>query len=525
MLTPLTKDDPARIGPYRLANRIGAGGMGVVYLGFAHDGRPAAVKVPSAALVDDPEFRTRFRQEVAAASRVRGNAVAAVLDADPTGPTPWLATEYVEGRSLAEAVRDRGPLAEHLVVAAAVGLADALVAIHAAGVVHRDLKPANILLAWDGPRVIDFGIARDAATTSLTQTGSLVGTLAWMAPEQLRGERAGPAADIFAWGSCVAFAAAGRSAFRGDQAQAVALQILSGEPVIERLPPTVERQVRAALRKDPAARPSAAQILANLLDRTPGTPTEHVEPGQLVRQWWHEAPAPGGPGAAPLARTAVAGAGYGSGPTPQPGPRPPDRRRTVPVTLLVVLALVLTAGGATAGALLTARNRGEVPGTDYIAASGTGSPATRTSPAPTAPRTSAPRTSAAPSDGSPTRVLSAAEAGRIVRNLGYTPDLSTYDRARPLNLVRGTRESGGRHQETAFVFAGGEYRGTDTRDPSTRITTTQTSDVDVTINYQTYAAGGTTPTGATAVRFHWDGRSFTPLDEIPSADPAVSNHR
>ncbi|OHV46670.1 serine/threonine protein kinase [Parafrankia colletiae] len=322
MLTPLTRDDPQRIGPYQLTNRIGAGGMGVVYLGFTDDGQAAAVKVPSATLVDAPEFRARFRQEVTAAGRVRSASVAAVLDADPTGSQPWMATEYVEGRSLSEAVQTRGPFDEHLVTAVAVGLADALVAIHAAGVVHRDLKPANVLLAFDGPRVIDFGVARDDHNPTQTQAGSLIGTLAWMAPEQLRGERAGPAADIFAWGACVAFAAAGRPAFRGDTAQVVALQILTGEPDLERLPPSLTSQVRAALRKEPAERPTATEILAHLLGRPPGAPADPAATGQVMREWWNlpGTPPGGGPARRPGTPTARPGQVPASSWPPQPPP-------------------------------------------------------------------------------------------------------------------------------------------------------------------------------------------------------------
>ncbi|WP_261560791.1 serine/threonine-protein kinase, partial [Frankia tisae] len=287
MLTPLTSDDPGRIGPFRLANRIGAGGMGVVYLGFGDDGKPVAVKVPSLGLADNPEFRSRFRHEVAAARRVRGNSVAAVLDADLTSERPWMATEYVEGRSLADAVATRGELDDRLVHGLAIGLADALVAIHAAGVVHRDLKPANILLAWDGPKVIDFGIAHAGDNTSHTRTGMLIGTLVWMAPEQLRGERAGPPADIFAWGACVAFAAAGRPPFRGERAEAVGMQILTAEPDLDDLPADLLGVVRAALDKEPARRPTATELLARLLGRAVRSPTDSDEASEtaLAQVW------------------------------------------------------------------------------------------------------------------------------------------------------------------------------------------------------------------------------------------------
>ncbi|MCL9797263.1 serine/threonine-protein kinase, partial [Frankia sp. AgKG'84/4] len=296
MLTPLTSDDPRRIGPFRLANRIGAGGMGVVYLGFGEDGKPAAVKVPSVGLSDNPEFRSRFQQEVAAARRVRGTSVAAVLDADLTGERQWMATEFVEGRSLGDAVATRGALDDRLVHGLAIGLADALVDIHAAGVVHRDLKPANILLAWDGPKVIDFGIARAADSTSHTRTGMLIGTLVWMAPEQLRGDRAGPPADIFAWGACVAFGATGHPPFRGERAEAIGMQILTAEPDLDGVPADLAGLVHAALDKEPARRPTAHDLLTHLVDRDTGGAggADQASETALARVWSLPPTPPGG---------------------------------------------------------------------------------------------------------------------------------------------------------------------------------------------------------------------------------------
>ncbi|MBL7522121.1 serine/threonine protein kinase, partial [Frankia sp. CNm7] len=265
MLTPLGDADPRQIGPYRIQGLLGRGGMGAVYLGFSPADKAVAVKVPTPALARDEEFRGRFRREVEAAQRVRGRAVAAVLDADVDGERPWMATEYVEGASLAEAVADRGRLDDRLLTGLAVGLAEALVEIHAVGVVHRDLKPANIVLAWDGPRVIDFGVASATGATRHTSTGMLVGTIVWMAPEQLRGERAGPAADIFAWGACVAFAATGRPPFHAGSPQAVGVKIVSEPPDLAGVPTTLLPTMRAALDKDPARRPSAVELRERLL--------------------------------------------------------------------------------------------------------------------------------------------------------------------------------------------------------------------------------------------------------------------
>lgn len=276
MLRPLTDEDPRIIGPYRLHNRIGAGGMGVVYLGFGPDERPVAVKVPGTAHVVDPEFRHRFRAEVSAARGVDGPSVARVIDAEVDGPQPWLATEYVQGPTLRSAVGDNGPLPARQIEALAADLARALVAIHSAGVIHRDLKPANIVMSWSGPKVIDFGVARVADHIGLTTTGKVVGTVAWMAPEQISGHQVGPPADIFAWGSCIVFAATGRRPFRGDAQEVVALQIVTAGPDLDGVPERLLHPVRAALVKSPEDRPCAAALLAMLQEDHP--PTLHDQP-------------------------------------------------------------------------------------------------------------------------------------------------------------------------------------------------------------------------------------------------------
>jgi predicted Ser/Thr protein kinase len=368
VLTPLTDDDPRTIGSYRITNRIGKGGMGTVYLGYGADGKAAAVKVPSVGLAHDSEFRARFRQEVESARMVRGRRVAAVLDADADAERPWMATEYVEGSSLSDAVHAQGRLEGPLLVGLAAGLAEALVAIHSAGVVHRDLKPSNILLSWDGPKVIDFGIARAMDATRHTRTGMIVGTMVWMAPEQLRGERAGTPADVFAWGACVAFAGTGRPPFRADRAEAIALKIVQEEPDLDGLPPEVAALVRDALAKNPAARPTAADLVAGLGSAT-GTAT-----------------APGGTTAA---TTRLAGAGaraattgleqlgpgaYGtrSGRPAPPPPYAPGRERDGgdrpgrrnPLPLLVAAAAVLLVVTAVIVAALVADRDGGSPPAD-----------------------------------------------------------------------------------------------------------------------------------------------------------------
>ncbi|WP_239372712.1 serine/threonine-protein kinase [Frankia sp. Cj5] len=267
MLAPLAADDPRSVGPYRLHGRLGEGGMGVVYQGFAPDDTPVAIKFPHRNVAADPEFRARFRQEVTAARRVRGTFVAEVLDADVDAPRPWMATAYVDGVSLADAVRRRGRLDGTALMSLAVGLAEALVVIHGAGVVHRDLKPGNIIMAWDGPKVIDFGIARLSDATVNTKTGFSIGTVAWMSPEQLSGERAGPAADIFAWGTCVAFAATGRHPFAAETPTASMARVLGGPPDLDGIPDPFASVIARALAKVPAERLTAAAVVAGLTGR------------------------------------------------------------------------------------------------------------------------------------------------------------------------------------------------------------------------------------------------------------------
>ena len=214
------------IGPYRLLGRLGGGGMGQVFLGLSAGGRLVAVKVIRPELAADPEFRARFRREVAAARKVSGLFTAAVVDADVDGPVPWLATAYVAGPSLAEAVTDHGPLPAASVLALAAGLAESLTAIHAAGVVHRDLKPSNVLLAEDGPRVIDFGIFHAAEATSLTRAGLVMGSAGFMSPEQAEGGDVGPPSDVFSLGAVLAFAAAGEGPFGTGSTAALVYRVV-----------------------------------------------------------------------------------------------------------------------------------------------------------------------------------------------------------------------------------------------------------------------------------------------------------
>ncbi|MFY9930889.1 MAG: serine/threonine-protein kinase, partial [Streptosporangiaceae bacterium] len=268
----LLPEDPRQIGPYRLRARLGAGGMGRVYLGLSAGGRAVAVKVVRSELGSDPEFRARFRQEVAVAQRVSGLFTAPVIDADVDGPQPWLATAFVRGPSLAEAVAEHGPLPAESVVGLAAGLAEGLCAIHAAGVVHRDLKPANVLLAEDGPRVIDFGISRAVeAAAGLTRTGLVVGSPGFMSPEQAEGAEIGPASDIFSLGAVLAFAATGQGPFGVGSTPALVYRVVHGQANLEALPPAVRALVGRCLVKDPYLRPSAAELLAEAEAGFPAT--------------------------------------------------------------------------------------------------------------------------------------------------------------------------------------------------------------------------------------------------------------
>jgi serine/threonine protein kinase len=274
---PLAGDDPRQVGSYRLQARLGAGGMGRVYLGYSPGGRPVAVKVVHPDLARDPEFMQRFRREVAAAQAVSDAYTAAVVGAGPDDSPPWLATTFVPGPPLADLVAQAGPLSEDAVWRLAGGLAEALQAIHAQGLVHRDLKPANILIAADGPRVIDFGISRTTSGTVVTATRTTIGTPAYMSPEQAQGHAVGPASDVFSLGSVLAFAATGASPFGGGEMFAVAFRVVHGEPDLGRVPPSLRPVIDACLAKDPSARPTVGQLMQTVAvgsaaypDITPG---------------------------------------------------------------------------------------------------------------------------------------------------------------------------------------------------------------------------------------------------------------
>jgi serine/threonine kinase PknH len=270
-MKPLAADDPRVIGEYRLRAQLGAGGMGRVYLGLSPAGRAVAIKVVHPDLASDADFLRRFSQEVAAARAVSGIYTAPVVASGLAERPPWLATAFVPGPALDQMVTEHGPLPEQALWPLLGGLVEALQAIHACGVVHRDLKPANVLLATDGPRVIDFGIARAADGTSLTAAGVVFGTPGYMSPEQAEGRGAGPASDVFALGCVVAYAAAGMGPFGTGTAAAILYRVVHAQPVLDGVPPRLREVIARCLAKDPAARPSLralSGVIAGAMDAT-----------------------------------------------------------------------------------------------------------------------------------------------------------------------------------------------------------------------------------------------------------------
>ncbi|MET9916834.1 serine/threonine-protein kinase [Streptomyces sp. NPDC006435] len=285
MFDGLEPEDPRQVGRYRIVARIGAGGMGQVYLGRSPGGRPVALKVVRPELARDVDFRRRFAREVTAARRVNGAFTAGVVDAEPDGSPAWLATVYVSGVSLGEAVARHGPWRAEHVLALGAGLAEALEAIHAAGVVHRDLKPSNVLLAPDGPRVIDFGISTASEASALTHTGMTIGTPGFMSPEQLTGRSVGPASDVFALGAVLAHTATGTGPFGTGTPHALHFRAVYEEPDLDALPPELRRIVAACLAKEPDQRPTVADLLHRMTTSGEGDAAEAApllaEPGWM----------------------------------------------------------------------------------------------------------------------------------------------------------------------------------------------------------------------------------------------------
>ena len=320
--TPLRPDDPTRIGHYRLTARLGSGGMGVVYLGISWDGAPVAVKVLRPDLAGDQEFRHRFGREVAALVRVKGVCTVRVIEADSQSSTPFVVTEYAPGPSLSEYIDKHGSVGPEMLFGLATGLAEALTTIHAAGIMHRDLKPSNIILTDAGPKVIDFGIARRQDTRGVTKTGMMIGSLGFMAPEQISG-RPGPEADIFAWGVTVAYAATGRSPFGAGNSHSILYRVMYGDPDIASVPDSLLPLVEASLAKEPQSRPTAQQLLDRLTSssRRPGNANDRATTQVILARTWQSGSHPGVPPAGrPAAPSAAAPAATEAPTTDQPAP-------------------------------------------------------------------------------------------------------------------------------------------------------------------------------------------------------------
>ncbi|MFF3004944.1 serine/threonine-protein kinase [Kitasatospora sp. NPDC057940] len=405
----LSPDDPREVGGYRLCARLGAGGMGLVYLAYTPGGRPVALKVVRPELAEDPEFRHRFAQEVASARRIHGLYTAQVVDAGTDAATPWLATTFVPGPSLQQVVQHHGPLPERTVLLLLAGIAEALQAIHAAGVVHRDLKPGNVLVAADGPRVIDFGIARAADASPLTGIGLRIGSPGFMAPEQALGLSAAPATDVFALGALIAYVGSGTPPFGDGPEPASLYRAVHEEPDLSQLPPGLHELVRLCLAKRPEDRPGTAELIEAArrhpatggelrfsddwlpqqvssairrhsdLPTTPGTPAPPatvLSPARAAA----DAPTTFGLPAPPPTRLQPAPAG--------PGPAAPARRRTRTRTVLLTTAALLV-GAAAAFVLLDPEYLDDLDDQNVAAGLAPSAGAATTTPSAPAPATTA----------------------------------------------------------------------------------------------------------------------------------------
>lgn len=270
-MQPLGPSDPAKVGRYTLLGRLGSGGMGVVYLGRSPGNRLVAAKTIHREYAEHPEFRTRFAREVAAARQVSGAFTAPVLDADPHAELPWLAAAYIPGPTLREAVNTHGPFPEHSSRILAAALTEALVDIHRCQLVHRDLKPSNVLLAEDGPRVLDFGIARATDGLDITGTGAMIGTPGYFSPEQVQGEELDARSDVFSLGALLVFASSGRPAFGTGTAVSLLQRVCNDAPDLDSVPSSLRLVLRSCLEKDRQRRPTPEEILDLLGDSATGT--------------------------------------------------------------------------------------------------------------------------------------------------------------------------------------------------------------------------------------------------------------
>ncbi|MFF4501447.1 RodZ domain-containing protein [Streptomyces sp. NPDC001401] len=392
-------DLPRRIGVYTVERELGAGGMGTVYLARSRGGRAVAVKVARPELAADPHFRARFRAEVEAARRVGGFHTAPVVDADPDAEAPWLATAYIPGPTLAELIKRQGPMGEEQLRSLGAALAEALQAVHACGLVHRDLKPGNIIMADDGPRVLDFGIARAVESTRLTATGAAFGTPGYLAPEQAQGDEVGGAADVFALGA-VLVAAAGGSAFGTGTPMGLMYRSVHEPADLSALPGELRSLVAACLSKDPAGRPTPEALLGSLGPDPDPSPELVPDPNTLALA------TPDRPRVAPpVPVEPPADPGRVDEPL-RPAPAEASRMPRV-VTLLIVAAAVTS---ALVGGLLALTRQGDdnKGGGPSVTASDSRRATSQASAPPSTPASS--RVSAAPKDR--VTVLVTAKSGR-----------------------------------------------------------------------------------------------------------------
>ncbi|MGW2311011.1 protein kinase domain-containing protein [Actinomadura luteofluorescens] len=453
---PLRATDPREIGGFRLTARIGEGAQGIVFLGESGTGQRVAVKLLHADFGRDERARTLFDRELAAARSVAPFCTARILAADAEGGTPHIVSEYIDGPSLRDRVVEEGAASPAELVRLAVGTATALAAIHEAGVVHRDFKPANVLLGPDGPKVIDFGVARPLEATSATLTGA-VGTPAYMAPEQVAGSAGGAPLDMFAWGCTMAFAANGAPPFGSDSVPAIMQRILYGEPDLGALTGELRTLVAASLEKDPAARPTALQVLQRLLGLGPNA--------NLLVEGTSAAARPAAPPRAanwaPPAAPHPQAAGW-TPPVPAPpplpgtypgGPPPAGRGGRVLLITGAAAAAVILAGGLVAALLLKGDGKAEGGGrggggTPVARSTRSGScayrPATGTNtkdvgtPPTALPATAPSRATVETGLGTLQISLDAGTAPCTVNSLAYLAAQKFYDRTSCHRLTTGT---------------------------------------------------------------------------------------
>ncbi|HZP52362.1 serine/threonine-protein kinase [Actinocrinis sp.] len=385
--------DPVQIGHYRLRARLGGGGMGEVFLSFDETGRPVAVKVLRREFADDRTFRSRFGHEVRAARQVSGPGIAPLLDADPDAEAPWLATEYIAGPTLADAVELYGPLPVSAVIVLMSGIAASLQAIHETGIVHRDLKPANVVLGADGLRVIDFGIARAADATPLTLTGMMIGSPQYVAPEQVLGEPPAPAGDVFSLGALAHYAATGRPAFGEGPKFGVVYRIVNERPDLAGCPRQIRSLIESCLAKDPAERPTTAEILETCTpDEPPGSAADWLpEPVVFAIGSYRAA----------LAELTLGSARADDDPRARPSEMPrraeePEARRRPSRRALAGLAAALAVVGTATGVALVVS-----PSGSPSAASGSGSSASGASHGSALQAASGGQSTATPFNGGP----------------------------------------------------------------------------------------------------------------------------